>query len=66
MVRVQDKNSKYFDFEYDKLGNIISVSLSEEAVKMKPGNYSISYQVYLKGAAYNVKPVTVKLTLSVK
>lgn len=66
VVRVQDKNSKYFDFEYDKLGNIISVSLSEEAVKMKPGNYSISYQVYLKGAAYNVKPVTVKLTLSVK
>ena len=62
--RVEDKNSKYFNFMAE--GDNISVSLTEEARKMKPGKYTISYQVYLEGAAYNVKPATLKLTVTVK
>ena len=62
--RVEDKNSKYFDFavENDK----VTVSLSTEANKMKPGKYTVSYKVYMEGAAYNVKPTTLKLTVTVK
>jgi len=62
--RVEDKNSKYFNFMAE--GDNITVSLTEEACKMKPGKYTISYQVYLEGAAYNVKPATLKLTVTVK
>ena len=62
--RVEDKNSKYFSFRAD--GDMVTVSLTEEARKMKPGKYTVSYKVYMEGAAYNVKPATLKLTVTVK
>ena len=58
------KNSKYFDFAYEE--GKVTISLSEEAAKLKPGNYTISYKVYFEGAAYNVAPVTMKFTATVK
>jgi hypothetical protein len=64
VVRVTDKNSKYFDFAYED--DKVTISLSEEAAKLKPGNYTISYKVYFEGAAYNVAPVTMKFTATVK
>ena len=64
MERVEDKNSKYFSFRAD--GDRVTVSLTEEAKKMKPGKYTVSYKVYMEGAAYNVKPTTLKLTVTVK
>lgn len=64
VVRVTDKNSKYFDFAYEE--GKVTISLSEEAAKLKPGNYTISYKVYFEGAAYNVAPVTMKFTATVK
>ena len=62
--RVEDKNSKYFDF--DVQNDKVTVSLSAEANKMKPGKYTVSYKVYMEGAAYNVKPTILKLTVTVK
>lgn len=66
ITQVADKTSKYFDFTYDAETEMITVSLSEEAVGLKPGKYTVSYAVYFEGAAYNVKPVTVKLAVTVK
>ncbi len=63
--RVEDKNSKYFIFETEG-DTITTVSLSDQASKMKPGKYTVSYKVYMEGAAYNVKPTTLKLTVTVK
>lgn len=63
---IEDKNSKYFDFVVDPVTKEVSVSLNDEARKMKPGKYTVSYLVYLKGAAYNVKPTTLKLVVTVK
>lgn len=62
--RVEDKNSQYFDFVAE--GDCVSVTLTEEARKMKPGKYTISYQVYMEGAAYDAKPATLKLSIIVK
>jgi len=64
IVRVEDKNGKYFEFT--SVGDMVTVSLTDEASKLKPGKYTISYQVYMEGAAYNVKPTTLKLTVTVK
>lgn len=61
---VKDKNSQYFNFETE--GNRIRVSLSEEAVKMKPGKYTLFYKVYPKGAAYDGKSAVLKLAVTVK
>ena len=61
---VADKNSKCFDIR--GIGSEVTVTLNEEAKKMKPGNYTISYIVDIKDAAYDVKPTTLKLTVTVK
>lgn len=62
---VEDKNSQYFNCEF-KSADGITVSLTEQGRKMKPGKYTISCKVFMEGAAYNVKPTTLKLTVIVK
>ena len=64
VTMVTDKNTKYFDFVFEN--DKVTISLSDEAAKLKPGNYTISYKVYFKGAAYNASPVTMKFTATVK
>lgn len=63
---VEDKNSKFFDLQSNAEKQAVTIGLSEAAKGMKAGNYTVSYKVYFKGAAYNVKPTVVKCSIAVK
>lgn len=65
LVVVESKASKYFTFTND--GNNMTVKLNPEYKRIVPKkNYTISYSVIFKDAATNVKPTTLKMTISVK
>lgn len=63
---VDGANNEYMEFLYDENQKHISVALIGDTYRVKPGKYTISYQVYLKDAAYDAKPITKKLTVTIK
>lgn len=63
---VEDKNSKFFELQANPETQELTLGLSSEQNGMKAGKYNVSYRVYFKGAAYNVKPTVVKCTVTVK
>lgn len=63
---VETKASANFNFSVSKT-NVITVSLKPEVKRtIKKGTYTISYQVKVKDAAANVKPKTLKMTITIK
>lgn len=64
VMLVEDKNNQYFDSAFLE-GDVVTVAL-KDAKKVKPGKYTLKFNVYFEGAAYDVKPVTVKTTVVVK
>lgn len=61
----EDKNSKYFKVTYSSDGKV-RISLSDKASELKAGKYTVKYNVYFKDAAPNEKPVSMKMTVTVK
>ena len=63
---VENKTSANFILT-DKGNGSVSIKLKSAArKKLKPGNYTVSYQVAMKDAAINSKPKTLKMTITVK
>ena len=61
----EDQNSKYFRVSYSS-DKKVTISLSDKASGLKAGKYTVKYNVFFKDAASNAKPVSMKMTVTVK
>lgn len=61
---VASKNADFFEYSYEDDGaGILSL---KEASALKPGTYSLSFLVYYEGKGITSKPVTRKLSVTIK